>query len=97
MKPDEPSYTGLCFDFKNILSYAIVPFLEMKWKRVCRLDSPFVDVMLQKFGMNSSRIGEPNINKRFADLPKTSVSVQEPAPQQPTQPVDLGGPAPGGN
>ncbi len=63
MKPTEASYTGVCFDLKNVRSYSMEEFDKFKWKRVCRLDSPFIDVMLQKYGVNSSRIGAPDINR----------------------------------
>ena len=61
---DRSEYTGVCFDFKNVHAHRYSEFKEKALKRVCRLDSPFVDLMLQRFGFYSSRMGQPDINKR---------------------------------
>src|SRR2546425_667397 len=61
---DKAEYTGICFDLKNVHAFTAEQFKEMNWKRICRLDSPFIDLMLQRFGFYSSRMGQPDINKR---------------------------------
>jgi len=33
-----------------------------RWKRIVRLDSPFIEALLQKFGGHLSRIGVPDVN-----------------------------------
>ena len=49
---------GICFDFNNVRS---VPIDHLKnWERVCRLDSPFIEDMLQKYGSQAFRIGVPD-------------------------------------
>ena len=49
---------GVCFDFTNVRSLPVDDV--KKWKRVCRLDSPFIEDMLQKYGSHAFRIGVPD-------------------------------------
>ena len=51
----------LCFDFNNIHSLEIN--LINKWRRTCRLDSPYVEEMLQKYEECVFRIGTLPINR----------------------------------
>jgi len=51
---------GICFDFNNVRSIGLDHLA--KWKRICRLDSPFVEDMLQKYGSHVFRIGTPDWN-----------------------------------
>ena len=54
---------GLCFDFQDVTSYSIREYEKLKTKPICRLDSPFIDLLLQKYGVNASRMGTPEINR----------------------------------
>jgi len=56
----------ICFDLNNVESVEL-QHIE-KWKRVCRLDSPFIEDMLEKYGALVSRIGVPNFNKSQKQL-----------------------------
>lgn len=71
----DSEYSALCFHFKEVQTYSIEQLKKPEWKRVCRLDAPFIDVMLQHFGTYSSRIGEPNINKSQAYFEKLAGSA----------------------
>jgi hypothetical protein len=51
----------LCFDFNHVHSLSLEAI--QKWKRVCRLDTPFIDNMLEKYGRQVLRIGTLDINK----------------------------------
>lgn len=53
---DEPF--GICFDFSNVRSLPVDDL--KKWQRICRLDSPFIEDMLQKYGSHAFRIGIPD-------------------------------------
>jgi hypothetical protein len=52
---------GICLDFHNVRS--IEKEDVKKWKRVCRLDSPFVEEILEKYGKLMSRISTLEINR----------------------------------
>jgi hypothetical protein len=54
---------GICFDFQDVTSYTIEEYKKLKTKPVCRLDSPFINLMLQKYGVYASRMGTPEINR----------------------------------
>lgn len=57
------NYVGICFDFQRVRSIKIEdmdPLLN--GQRSYRLDSPFVDDILQKFGSFANRLGTPEIN-----------------------------------
>mgnify|MGYP001028985875 CR=1 FL=1 len=49
---------GICFDFDNVRSIALTDL--GKWKRIVRLDSPFIEDMLQRYGARATRIGAPD-------------------------------------
>lgn len=51
----------LCFDFNNVKTVDEAQ-LE-KWHRISRLDSPFVEELLQKYASHAFRIGTMPINK----------------------------------
>jgi len=57
---DEAGACGICFDLSNVRSTEIENV--KKWKRVSRLDSPFVEELLEKYGHLVSRIGTLAIN-----------------------------------
>lgn len=60
-----PDEQVLCFDFQDVGSVGNSVPKEGKiegWERIARLDSPYVDVMLQTFGTYMSRLGAPTIN-----------------------------------
>lgn len=65
----DDKYFGLCFDFQKAKSISTKYFVGKKTTRICRLDSPFIDEMLQKFGNYSSRIGTPEVNKPHVSPP----------------------------
>jgi len=55
---DQGESIGICFDFNNVKSVPIEGIRASD--RVCRLDSPFIEDMLQKYGAQSFRIGTPD-------------------------------------
>jgi hypothetical protein len=58
---DEKETLGICFNFHDVRS---VEKEELKkWKRICRLDSPFVEEIMEKYGKLVSRIGTLEINR----------------------------------
>lgn len=63
LRDEDGKYFGVCFDFQRLKSLKIDGF-ESKWndKRIFRIDSPFVDELLQKFGSHAYRLGTPDIN-----------------------------------
>jgi hypothetical protein len=53
---------GICFDFNSVRS---LPTENIeKWDRICRLDSPFIEEILEKYARYVFRIGAPDFNKR---------------------------------
>jgi len=48
----------ICFDFNNVRSVLMNDL--GRWSRICRLDSPFIEDMLQKYGSQAFRIGTPD-------------------------------------
>ena len=50
----------LLLDFQDIHSKEIDKFKNSGWLRTCRLDSPYLEDLLQKFGSHSFRIGTPD-------------------------------------
>jgi hypothetical protein len=52
---------GICFNFHDVRS--IEKEELKKWKRLCRLDSPFVEEILERYGKLVSRIGALEINR----------------------------------
>jgi hypothetical protein len=58
---DEEKNFGLCFNFNNVQTIDGLE-IDSKWRKVCRLDSPFIQEMLEKYGRFASRVGTPEIN-----------------------------------
>ena len=52
--PKEDTF-GICLDLSNVQSIEINEL--KKWKRLCRLDSPYIDEIIQKYVTLVSRIG----------------------------------------
>jgi hypothetical protein len=48
---------AVCFDLNKVASVGRDELL--KWKRIARLDSPYIDNMLQRYGALAFRIGTP--------------------------------------
>jgi hypothetical protein len=59
---EEESFIKLCFDFNNVKSLE-EPLLLKEWNRIGRLDSPFLEELLQKYSNHAFRIGTMPINK----------------------------------
>lgn len=57
---DGSNYFGLCFDFQNVCSIELNEINSEN--RICRLDSPIVEDMLQRYGSYAFRIGAPDSN-----------------------------------
>lgn len=62
-------YFHLLLDFQNVGSFKSLP---TTWGRICRVDSPWIDDILQKYSSHSARIGTPEIpeDARKAELKK---------------------------
>lgn len=52
---------GICLDFNNVQSIDLHEIKEWKklkiWRRLCRIDSPYMEEILQKYGSLISRVG----------------------------------------
>jgi hypothetical protein len=66
--------TLLCFDFQEIMKLSREELAEKGFKKVKRLDSPFIDDMLLRFGSFSSRMGVPNVNRSPSRLEREARS-----------------------
>jgi hypothetical protein len=60
---EEQTFIKLCFDFNNIKSLEEAQLKE--WTRIGRLDSPFLEELLQKYSNQAFRIGTMPINKQI--------------------------------
>jgi hypothetical protein len=56
---DPDDMIRVIFDFESVDSTRSDRFRQKKWQRVWRLDSPYIEDLLQKFGSHSFRIGTP--------------------------------------
>jgi hypothetical protein len=52
-------FVRLFFDFQSLESITFDEFKKRKWTRLCRLDSPYIEDLLQRYGLYSMRIGIP--------------------------------------
>lgn len=57
---------GICLDFNNVQSVEISRV--NKWRRLARIDSPYIDEILQRYGSLASRIGSLEINRSPSQL-----------------------------
>jgi len=58
---EDDSSHPICFDFNNIKNIELNEIGN--WNRICRLDSPFIEDMLEKYGAFVSSLGVPCFNK----------------------------------
>lgn len=63
---DSDSILGLCFDFHNVESADMKDLRKLK--RLCRLDTPFIQEMQAEYTRVLSRVGTPEINRCPAKL-----------------------------
>nr|ADP09432.1 hypothetical protein E6-3G_17 [uncultured marine crenarchaeote E6-3G] len=67
----DDSYYHVIFDFNRVnycelkLDDDGIPIMPVTWKRVCRLDSPIIEDVLQKYSSYCSRIGIPDIPRFY--------------------------------
>ena len=73
----EKEIFGICFDFNNVQSVEISEF--EKCKRRCRLGSPYIEDMLEKYGSLVSRIGTMEINRSPSQLRSSLESTKKPS------------------
>ena len=66
--PEDGTF-GICLDFNNVQSIEITEV--KKWKRLSRIDSPYIEEILQKYGSLVSRIGTLEINRSPLQLQGT--------------------------
>jgi len=59
---EDGEFVGLCIDFQNLRTITKSELEARNNKRVCRLDSPFIEDILQRFGTYSTRLGVPDVN-----------------------------------
>ncbi len=66
LEDSEDDTRTLIIDFQSVYSFTKENIAERKWKRAIRLDSPFIEDLLQKYGAYSFRLGVPTvtINKK---------------------------------
>jgi hypothetical protein len=67
---------GICFNFHDVQSIKKQNLLK-HWKRLARLDSPYVENMLEKYGNLISRVGTLEINKSPYQLQKCIKKIDE--------------------
>jgi len=66
-------YSHLLLDFQNVESFKVELDADGKvakpsgWNRICRIDSPWIDDILQKYASVSARIGTPEIPEDIRD------------------------------
>lgn len=61
-------FVDVCFDFEDTAVKSLADLQREGWKRVTRLDTPYVEALLQDFGEHLSRIGVPEANQPLAKL-----------------------------
>lgn len=66
---------GICLDFNNVQSVEIAEV--KKWKRLARIDSPYIDEILQRYGSLVSRIGTLEINRSPSQLQDFLKTMEE--------------------
>jgi hypothetical protein len=54
LNEEKKEYTHILFDFQNSCSIVTIPYW---WDRLCRVDSPQIDLFMQKYAAYSSRLG----------------------------------------
>ncbi len=57
---DEGKNFGVCFNFNNVQTFETTEIEKLR--KVCRLDSPYIQEVLEKYGRYASRVGTPDIN-----------------------------------
>lgn len=55
-------FIDICFDLEEVETRPIAQLEQEGWTRICRLDTPYVEAMLQHLGKHLSRIGVPEAN-----------------------------------
>ncbi len=59
---EENDYTRtFIVDFQSIHSIRSALFQKLEWKRIIRLDSPYIEDLLQKYGAYAFRLGTPSL------------------------------------
>ncbi len=67
---------GICLDFNNVQS---VDKSKIKtWNRIARIDSPYIEEILQKYGSIVSRIGTLEINRSSSQLQGVLKKIEAP-------------------
>ena len=72
-KKTDDSYYHIIFDFNKVNYYELkfdddeTPIMPVNWKRICRLDSPIIEDVLQKYSSYCSRIGVPDTPTFYLD------------------------------
>jgi hypothetical protein len=56
----------VCFDFNNVR--VVESSAIENWELICRLDSPLIEEMLEKYGAFFSRVGVPGCNRNQKQL-----------------------------
>lgn len=70
----EPGYSHLIVDFSMIVSKPCrdgVVRVPARWKRLARVDSPYIEDLLQKYATFASRIGTPGLPPNIISQEKT--------------------------
>lgn len=70
--PEDGTF-GICLDFNNVQSIEISEINEKwkvkkTWKRLSRIDTPYIEEILQKYGSLVSRVGTLQINRSPSKL-----------------------------
>lgn len=60
--PQDGKFTDACFDLEDVISKPITQIRGEGWTRLARLDSPYIESLLQDFGEHLSRIGVMEVN-----------------------------------
>ena len=62
----EDGIQGICLDFNNVKS--VETETVKAWKRVCRIDSPFIEEIQEKYSRFASHVGTLDINRSPDEL-----------------------------
>lgn len=59
----DDNYFHLLIDFSNVQSRKVKEKIKLphSWQRICRIDSPYIEDLLQKYASFSARVGTPAI------------------------------------
>lgn len=65
--PAPDTFSWLLVDLSQVEAMRLDDFTDRGWKRICRLDSPYIEDLLQRFAALSARVGVPAIPREVRE------------------------------